>query len=186
MGGVTDFSRFVGETFNSFPAGDAHCKRESEGPEQQWQAGLHIEEVMDNCRDDVVCSVASLRFQSSLDPRRVFTWTPHAVPPLRVLCYSLHPYTFPKASKDGHACASTPPAATAGTDTWGALLAPRPGLEGRCQAGPPAPSRARVRAVAVAAELLHRYREKQPQRRGSIPCQKGPCPPGKLKALGNR
>lgn len=86
-----------------------------------------------------------------------------------------HQYTFPSTSKDGHACASTPPAGTtAGQRCW---------LPARGQAGPPAPGRARLRAVAAAAELLHQYREKQPQRRGSVPCQKRPRPPRKLKAL---
>lgn len=66
--------------------------------------------------------------------------------------------------------------ATAGTDTRAALLAPSPGLPGRCQAGPPAPSGVRLTAVPVAAELLHRHGENQSQRRGSIPCQRPPPP----------
>ncbi|RLW06377.1 hypothetical protein DV515_00004359 [Chloebia gouldiae] len=60
---------------------EAHCKKESEGPEQQWQAGMYIEEVMDKFRDDAVWSVMYLRFQSLLYPRRVLTGTPRAVPP---------------------------------------------------------------------------------------------------------
>lgn len=126
---------------------------------------------MDSFRDDVVWSVISLRFQSSLDPQPVFTRTP-----LRALSHSLHLFTFPSGSQGRPRLCQQP-------RTPGQLLAPSPGLEGRCQAGPPAPSRARLRAAV--AELLHQRRETQPPRRGSIPCQKGPCPPRKLKALGS-
>lgn len=137
----TDYSYFLRETFNSFPAREAHCKRESEGPEQQWQAGLHIEDVMDKFRDDIVWSVISLRLQSLLAPRCVFTWTLRAVPSLRALPYSLHPYTFPAQSSQGRPQQARTPGQRCGLPGQGLKVAAKPDLLHRAGLGRERPPR---------------------------------------------